>query len=298
MNILITGGAGFIGSYIAKSLSDEGHNITIYDNFTRNSLKLHGDISKDIDIVEGDICDEKLLSLNMSCKDMIVHCAAICGIHSVNKPLDVIRANTVGAYNVINNLKQDQKLIMFSSCEVDGLYPEEEEKTFPLFEPRWSYALSKVSCEYMVQDIKNCVVIRPYNVFGPYQSEDSAIINFIKHMLTDRKIMLYKPGTQIRSWCYIDDFIKGFARIFSNFHYYLGKIINIGANNTVSNIVLVNAIAEELRVNEYTVDMKDHFCTDIEVRKYYNNCGHDPAISLEEGIRCTANWIINSEIGT
>lgn len=297
MDILIIGGAGFIGSQLSLFYRNKGYNVTVYDNFTRNSLKFFN--SDGIKVVQWDITN---LTLPIDA-DIIIHCAGICGIHSVSDVTKVLEVNFIGTRNVIKCLTDRCKRYIFlSTTEVEGLAPKSYQ--FPLFEPRWAYAISKISAEYYCIDQIDkgipITIVRPANVFGIGQIDDSAVSNFITHGLTDRKFTLYDDGLAKRAWCYIDDFISGIDLIL-NSDSAIGTTYTIGnPTNIITNVGLLRNICKMLDINPI-ITYKPHFCTDIKFRcpdiKNIKALGLEPKISLEQGLKRTIEWYINTFIG-
>jgi nucleoside-diphosphate-sugar epimerase len=297
--ILIIGGAGFIGSQLAIHFRDKGYDVTILDNFTRNAIQYFNHTG--IEIIKGDILN---LDIEDKYYDLVIHAGAICGIHKVGDIAKNLDVNIIGTRNVIEKFANKcKRLIFFSTCEVEGLSPNSFQ--YALFEPRWSYAISKVVGEYYCQDkIQQglpITVVRPTNIFGIGQVGDSAITNFITHGLTDHKFILYDDGSQTRAWCYIDDFIAGMDIILNN-ETTIGSTLTIGnPRNVIQNVGLLKMICSELGINNPEIEYRPHFCTDIKFRcpditamKYL---GYTAKVSLEDGIKRTINWYINTFIG-
>jgi len=296
MKALITGGAGFIGTNLALSLRDAGHGVTVYDNFMRNSIKYFD--HHDIKIIDGDI---RLFDVRGS-YDWVIHCAAICGIESVGDIRRNIDVNVVGAKNVIDRFAGDcGHFVFLSTCEVEGLHPNSYQ--YALFEPRWSYAIGKVCGEYYcrsyIEEGLPVTIVRPSNVYGQGQVGDSAVANFIRAMLTDRKVRIYNDGRSIRCWCYISDFVEGIGLILNKKA--VGETFTIGnPGGRIRTLDLLDKICEICEVEPEKTFMK-HFCTDIEEREVDISAmeilGYMPKVGLDEGLRKAVRWYVDAYMG-
>ena len=225
--IFITGGAGFIASKLIQNLINKNR-ITVYDNFFRNTLKKTDLIGhKNLNIIKGDILNFNKLKNKMKNHEIIIHAAAIAGIDTVIKnPVLTMNVNMIGTANVLeaaykNNIKE--KIVEFSTSEIFGNYAfKSSEKTNAVAgsagEARWSYAVSKLAGEHLAaayfKKYKLPVVsVRPFNVYGPGQTGEGAMMIFIKKALKNQNIYIYGEGSQIRAWCYVDDFVDCLIKI-------------------------------------------------------------------------------------
>lgn len=306
--IFITGGAGFIGSSLIGRLVNSNQ-IVIYDNLSRNSLKntIYRD-HRNIELIEGDILDyDKLLS-SMKGAMIIIHLAAIAGIDTVIKsPLKTINVNLLGTLNVLNaaaTLDSIERVLDFSTSEVFGSYAfrSEENDTTALGavgNARWTYAVSKLAAEHLAYSYYSekkmpVLSIRPFNIYGPGQVGEGAIHHFIVNALTNQDLIIHGDGDQIRSWCYIDDFINGVLLSIVKPEA-IGQCFNIGnPRGTITIHGLALAVLKATYSKSKIVYMKkDH--ADVELRipnidKAKKILGYQAKIDLEEGLKKTANW--------
>jgi nucleoside-diphosphate-sugar epimerase len=306
--IFITGGAGFIGSSLIGRLVNSNQ-IVIYDNLSRNSLKntIYRD-HRNIKLIEGDILDyDKLLS-SMKGAMIIIHLAAIAGIDTVIKsPLKTINVNLLGTLNVLNaaaTLDSIERVLDFSTSEVFGSYAfrSEENDTTALGavgNARWTYAVSKLAAEHLAYSYYSekkmpVLSIRPFNIYGPGQVGEGAIHHFIVNALTNQDLIIHGDGDQIRSWCYIDDFINGVLLSIVKPEA-IGQCFNIGnPRGTITIHGLALAVLKATYSKSKIVYMKkDH--ADVELRipnidKAKKILGYQAKIDLEEGLKKTANW--------
>jgi UDP-glucose 4-epimerase len=313
-NVFITGGAGFIGSTIARELLDN-NKVTIFDNFTRES-KVFLDIRthKNLTIVEGSILDFDSLKNSLGDSNIIIHCAAIAGIDSVIKsPTNTMRVNVIGTYNILEAANQSknelEKVLIFSTSEVFGssAYKVDESSNIDIGEvgeARWTYAVSKLSGEHFASSYFSefdlpIVIVRPFNIYGPGQIGVGAMNKFISKALKNENIEIYGDGNQIRSWCYVDDFINSLLLIISNSDI-VGQSINIGNSRQVLTIYgLAEAIIRVLE-SKSKILFKEELSADIEMRvptvdKLIRVIGYSPNTSLEDGILLTAKYIQNEK---
>jgi len=311
-NIFITGGAGFIANRLISRLI-KGNHITVYDNFERDTLSdsvyaRH----KNINIIKGDVLDFELLRASMKGSDIVVHAAAIAGIDTVVKsPTKTMRVNLLGTLNTLEAARQNKvkgRFVDFSTSEVLGgmaFRSTEEDNTVTgtAGEARWTYAVSKLAGEHSTasyyQEFKlPAVVVRPFNVYGPGQTGEGAILIFLRNALRNRNIYIYGDGSRIRAWCYIDDFINGLLCCLEN-PKAIGKTFNIGNPKAVVTVYgLAQTICRVLKSKSRIIFRPD-LSADIDLRipsveKAWKLLGFKAKIDLEEGIKRTAGWIMKT----
>lgn len=305
--LLITGGAGFIASHIIDRLVDENE-IIVYDNLHRNSLKYYPrNNHPNLKIVHGDVLNFELLMESMKDVDVCVHAAAIAGIYSVGESTKkTMTVNLIGVYNALessitNNVK---KFIDFSTSEVYGPFvfrgKEIGSTTLgPLHEKRWVYAVSKLASEFMTHSYGsngslNVSSVRPFNVYGPRQIGEGAIQQFIQKALRNEDIILYNDGTQIRSWCYVTDFVDGVVRMIESDNAN-GEVFNIGNPQcTITNLNLAKTVIK-LTNSKSQLLFKPHPGPEVEMRipdidKAITTLGYSPKVDLETGLERTIKW--------
>lgn len=308
-NIFITGGAGFIANTLIRSLIEE-NKITVYDNFTRDTLTGSGYASHpNITVVKGDVLDYPSLEKAMKGADVVVHAAAIAGIDTVVKdPVNTMRVNMLGTANalqaaMVNGVKD--RFVDFSTSEVFGpmaFRVSEEMQTVSgsAGEGRWTYAVSKLAGEHLAHAYYNqyklpVVTVRPFNVYGPGQTGEGAIQIFIKKALLNEDITIHGDGAQIRAWCYVDDFVDCLFRCIENPNA-IGHSFNIGNARAVITILgLAQTVCRVLK-SESKINFVPPLSADIAVRipsvdKSEEILGFKAKTDLEEGILNTAEWM-------
>jgi len=308
--ILLTGGAGFIGSTLAERLIGNNE-ILIYDNFSRDSLKYKKLKTGDLKI----ICDDVLNfdSLRKACEDfkpeIVIHLAAIAGIDTVIiDPVKTLDVNINGTLNLLRALKKYsgklERFLDFSTSEVLGAYAyksnEKSQTNFaPVGEGRWTYSISKVTGEHLVHSFYKqhgypCVTIRPFNIYGPGQVGEGAIQIFIKNVVKGKNIEIHGEGDQIRSWCYIDDMVDGIDLCLTN-KKAVGEVINIG---NPKGTITISSLAEKIvllcKSKSKIVYIPKNY-VDVELRipsidKAKELLGFNPKVDLNEGIIRTYKW--------
>lgn len=215
--IIITGGAGFIGSHLAERLVK--HNtVTVLDDMRRVSREIKG-----VDYHAYDVTRIPSSTNAFFDADIIIHCAAIAGIDTViDRPVNTLNVNVIGTNNVLLDsylCGLAYRFVLFSTSEVYGTNAIGVNENSPTTigtagVARWIYASSKIMCEHMAHAYSSqfglqVTVIRPFNIFGPHQIGEGAMLEFIKRALKNENINIYGDGSRIRSWCYIDDLVDG-----------------------------------------------------------------------------------------
>ncbi len=259
--ILITGGCGLIGTGLVKALHEDNE-IFVYDNLF-NSYLLNTKYSEheNVSIHNADIMDslELIKQFKIFKPDVVIHAAAIIGIDNVAKnPLDTIIVNTVGTYNVLEAVRRThldiELFVNFSTSEVSGkisyLLNEKEASIIGTCdEPRWAYAAAKLTSEHLAKAYYTdanipTVTIRPFNVYGPGQFNEGAMMKFVTRALKGQNLVIDGNGNQIRSWCYIDDFVEGIIAIMENKEKTVGKVFNLG---NPSQVCTITQLAESVK---------------------------------------------------
>ena len=305
--VCITGGAGFIGSHLAQRLVDDNE-VVVYDNLHRNAIQFaHLDNHPNLTFIKGDVMDADATRRAIDGCHIVIHCAAIAGVYSVDRnAVTTMEVNMLGTNQVVRAALATgvERFVEFSTSEVYGPFihkgKEDDLTTIgPVGENRWVYAASKLASEHLSfahykEDGLPLVIVRPFNVYGPRQVGDGAIRGIILQALQHALITLYNDGTQIRAWCYVDDFVDGILRC-AEAPQAVGHVFNVGnPQGTVTNFELANMIIR-LTNSKSTIVFKPHPGPEVDLRvpsieKAQTMLGYTPTTSLEAGITKTIPW--------
>ena len=305
--ILVTGGSGFIGSFLVERLIKDGYEVSVFDNNFRGRRSYLDAVSDKINFVTGDITKPVDIKVAMRNVDTVYHLAAINGTeHFYKIPEVVLRVNTIGTINTVEALEGSdvEKFIYFSSSEIYGTpeyYPTDEKHKLVVLDPsnpRFTYSGSKIIGEIYTNTYCNkfgidfsCV--RPHNLYGPKMGYEHVLPQFIKRIVKNEEFTVQGNGTQTRSFCYISDAIDALmqvGQIKTN-----GEAFNIG--NDKEEVTVLELIDVLSKVAE--VELKPKFLPLLQgstpkrkpnIDKARKLLGYEPKVSLEEGIRATYEW--------
>ena len=307
--IVITGGAGFIGTTLARRLVEENEIIAL-DNLHRDTLggtnlADHSNFT----FVQGDVLDPEQLTDVVSGATHVVHCAGIAGVDTVlESPVRTMRVNVIGTYNVLEAALSSrdtiERLVDFSTSEVFGQHAfnvhEAHVTTIgSVGEARWTYAVSKLAGEHMAHAYHSelglpTASVRPFNVYGPGQIGGGAIRAFIEAALAGGDLTIHGDGSQIRAWCYVDDMVDG-ALLALERPNAVGESFNIGnARSAVTIHDLAQRVKRLTGCSGEIVFQALHY-TDVELRipnvdKARELLGFEAKVDLDEGLERTIAW--------
>ena len=307
--ILLTGGAGFIGTTLARRLVADNE-LVVLDNLHRDVLT-GSELAehRNLTFVQGDVLDGPLLVDVARGATHVVHLAAIAGVDTVlESPVRTMRVNLIGTYNVLEaanaTLPTVERVVDFSTSEVFGRHAYKVEETHvtsqgSVGEARWTYAVSKLAGEYLAHSyfdelgLPTCS-IRPFNVYGPGQIGGGAIRAFILNALAGEDLVIHGDGSQIRAWCYVDDLVDALLLLLEH-EAAVGEVFNVG---NARSVVTIYDLAERIRrISEADVDIvfRELHYVDVEMRipnvdKARNLLGWEPKVDLDEGLARTIAW--------
>jgi len=305
--ICITGGAGFIGSHLVERLV-EANEVVVYDNLHRNALQFaHLDGHRNLRFIKGDVMDAEATRSAVDGCQIVIHCAAIAGVYSVDRnAVTTMEVNMLGTNQVVRAAlaARVERFVEFSTSEVYGPFihkgREDDLTTIgPVGANRWVYAASKLASEHLSfahykEDGLPLTIVRPFNVYGPRQVGDGAIRGIVLQALQHAPITLYNDGTQIRAWCYVDDFVDGVLRCAEQ-PAAVGHAFNLGnPQGTITNFELANMIIR-LSNSKSGIVFKPHPGPEVDLRvpsieKAMTMLGFTPTIPLETGVSRTIAW--------
>jgi UDP-glucose 4-epimerase len=307
--IFVTGGAGFIGTTLARELLD-ANTVVAFDNLHRNTLE-GTDLGShpNFELIEGDVLDAPAVLKAAAGATHIVHCAAIAGVDTVlASPVRTMRVNVIGTYNVLEaalgTLGTLERFIDFSTSEVFGTHAfrvqEGQVSTIgSVGEGRWTYAVSKLAGEHMAHAYHDelglqTVTVHPFNVYGPGQIGGGAIRAFIEAALAGRDLTIHGDGSQIRAWCYVTDMVAGVLACLDRPEA-VGQAFNIG--NPRSAVTIYDLALRIRRLVGYDGEIffQPLHYADVELRipnveKARELLGWEPQVELDDGLARTIAW--------
>ncbi len=306
--ILITGGAGFIGSSLASRLVGDNE-VVILDNLHRNALE-GSDLMNypRLTLIRGDVLDVGAVRRAMEGVQIVIHMASIAGVDTVmRQPVLTMKVGLLGTFNVLEEAYRCpgvERFLDFSTSEVFGRYAykvtEGDSATLGVVgEARWTYAVSKLATEHLAMNYYRefgfpAVSIRPFNIYGPHQVGEGAVHHFILRALRGEDLLVHNDGAQIRSWCYIDDILDGILLTLKKKEA-LGQAFNIGnprATVTIYHLAqLIVRLAESTsQVRSIPWDFPDVELRIPNVDKARNLLGFEPKVDLDTGLTRTIHW--------
>jgi nucleoside-diphosphate-sugar epimerase len=306
--VLLTGGAGFIGTCLARRLLEQNV-VVVYDNGHRNSLKHSGLLGHPrLIVVQGDVLEAGRLREALQGCQMVVHLAAIAGVDTVLKmPVETMKVNFIGTYNALEAAVSErglERFIDFSTSEVFGAYAykvkEGDVTTLgAVGEARWTYAVSKLATEHLAQNYHlqyglPVLSIRPFNIYGPGQVGEGAIHRFIVQALKGEPIEIHNDGSQIRAWCYVDDIVDAVLLCLEN-PAAVGHVFNIGNPRSVCTIHDLAQRIVRLCGSSSKLAFVHWPYSDVELRvpdieKGRRVLGYEPRVDLDDGLLHTIDW--------
>lgn len=311
MKLLVTGGAGFIGSCFIRYM------INKYPDYKIINLDILGyagnlENLKDIEnnpnymFVKGDICDKKLVNELMEQVDCCLNFAAETHVdRSITGPEIFIETNVRGTLTLLEAAKQFniQRYLQVSTDEVYGTLGATGyfTETTPLA-PNSPYSASKAGADMLVRSYFETyktpvVTTRCSNNYGPYQYPEKLIPLFISNLLEDKQVPVYGDGMNIRDWLYVYDHCSAIDAVLHKGK--LGDVYNIGGNNEKPNIEITKLLIKELGKDESMIKyVEDRLGHDrryaIDSSKMKNELGWTPSVTFEEGIKITIDWYLNN----
>ena len=314
MKVLITGGAGFIGSHLSEKLVARNDSVTILDNMSTGNSKNIINIQGKIKIEVGSILDAKLVeSLVKEC-DFVMHLAATLGVlNIVNKPLQSLRTNIQGTENVLEFADKFRKPVLIASTsEVYGKnskVPLSEEDDRIIGHPlksRWSYSEAKAVDEslayfYYLENKLPVRILRFFNTVGPRQVGQYGMVvpRFVTAALRNEPIQVYGSGDQIRCFCHVSDAIRALLLIIDS-DKAIGQVFNVGNNQQISIMDLARKVIEitnsKSKIEKiayedaYPEGFEDMQRRVPDISKIKNTLGWSPEIDLEQIIKDIANF--------
>ena len=333
--ILVTGGAGFIGSALIRHIiNNTQHNIVNIDklSYSGNLESLESIEANNNYIFEQvDICDENNLSrvFKMNQPDIVMHLAAESHVdRSIDSPGEFIKNNIVGTFTLLEQSKNywlslegnKKENFRFLYVSTDEVYGDLSGKTSFFTEksnyrPSSPYSASKASSDHLVNSWYRTyglpvLITHCSNNYGPYQFPEKLIPHIILNALEGKSLPIYGDGKQIRDWLYVDDHVTALMRVVLKAK--VGETYNIGGNNEIQNIEVVKKVCSILdklvpsklnglnSFNELITYVKDRPGHDvryaINANKINKDLGWEPKENFESGIQKTVEWYLNNNV--
>lgn len=316
MHILVTGGAGYIGSNLVDSLLAEGHLVRVIDDLSTGKVEnLRGALGTGrLHLVHDTILNREQMARAAAGVDLIFHLAAAVGVkYVVENPAACIRTNVVGTENVLECAWRNRtRTVVVSSSEVYGKSPavplreDGDGLLGPTDVPRWSYALSKAIDEHLALDYARrglaVSVVRYFNSYGPRldpRGYGSVVARFITQALLGQPLTVYDDGHQTRCFTYVADTVRG-TLLAGSLSAAVGRVFNIGADRETQIAQLAGLIRDLAgsRSEIVRVPSQSVFSSNFEearrrvpdVRRAEELLGFRAETPLEEGLRRTIDW--------
>jgi UDP-glucose 4-epimerase len=307
--ILLTGGAGFIATTLARRLVEDNRLIAL-DNLHRDALT-GSDLfdHPNLTFVQGDVLDAGLVRELADGATHIVHCAAIAGVDTVvESPVRTMRVNMIGTYSALEAALTTsatlERFVDFSTSEVFGTHAFRVDEnhvttTGSVGEARWTYAVSKLAGEHMAHAYHRelglpTVSVRPFNVFGPGQIGGGAIRAFIEAALEGRNLTIHGDGSQIRAWCYVTDMVEAVLTCLEH-PAAVGESFNVGNARSAVTIFDLAHRVKRLTGCPGEIVHEPLGYVDVELRipnvdKARALLGWEPRVELDDGLARTIAW--------
>jgi len=316
MHILVTGGAGFIGSHVVDSLLANGDAVTVLDNFDPfydrrikdRNIAAHRTHPR-WQLIEADVRDADALGrLPTGSFDAIVHLAALGGVRpSIETPLTYQDVNLRGTHNVLEAARRLKvpHLVFASSSSVYGVNPRVPwHEDDSVLQPISPYASTKVSGELLGHVYSHLygirfVALRVFTVYGPRQRPDLAIHKFANLIAVGRPVPVYGDGSTRRDYTYVGDLVAGIEAAL-RYDRSPFEVINLGNNATVTLLEMIRALEGALGMRA-TIDWQPEQPGDVpqtwaSVAKAHDLLGYEPRTTFTEGVRRFAEWFLQTAV--
>lgn len=316
MKILVTGGAGFIGSHLVDTLLKRGDEVFVIDNLSTGKIVnlQHQLVNPRFHFVNDTILNESLMDRLVAQVDLIYHLAAVVGVkYVVQDPLGAIYTNVRGTEVVLGAaFRHWKKVVLASSSEIYGksdkvpFHEEDDRLLGPTSIPRWSYSMAKAMDElyayaYHAKGLP-VAIVRYFNAYGPRLDErgySSVVANFIRQALAREPLTVHGDGSQTRCFTYVDDTVRG-TLLAGEVKAGEGQAFNIGNNRETSILQLARLIKQLTRSDSKIifVPYESYYGEGFEdtrrrvpsIERARKVLGFKPRVDLPEGLRRTITW--------
>ena len=305
MKILITGGAGFIGSETARQLVKNGHEVTVLDSLTyAGQFKNIHDIQEQIDFIKIDICNVQNLGdfFSENTFDAVINFAAETHVDtSISDPRVFIESNTLGAFNILEECrKYNFRLLHVSTDEVYGSINNGTFSENSRFSPSSPYSASKASAEMFINAYLHTyeldiVGVRCSNNYGPYQNSEKLIPTLIQKALRNEKLPIYGTGANIREWIHVADSSRAIIEVLLKGS--TGNFYNVSSGEFKENLEVAKLVLDYFSMDysqiSFIGDRLGHdFRYAIDSSKIQKELGWEARIRFEDGLKETIEWYV------
>ena len=312
MRVLVTGGAGFIGSNYVRRIVDGS--LTGVDHLTvLDKLTYAGTLSNlemlpvgSFEFVRGDIGDPDLVNDLASKHEVIVNFAAESHVdRSITGARAFVETNVLGTQNLLDAARRNnvKTFLQISTDEVYGTIEEGSwDENFPLL-PNSPYSASKASAELLARSYHRTFgmdvrITRCSNNYGPHQFPEKVIPLFVTNLIDKRKVPLYGEGLNVRDWLHVDDHCRGIHAVLTKGK--SGEIYNIGGGRELTNRELTSIILEKMGRDDSSIEfVQDRLGHDlrysVSTKKISSELGYTPQVPFEHGIEQTIDWYKSNE---
>lgn len=307
-DVLVTGGAGFIGRWVVKRLLQDGHRVVALDDLSNGREANIKEFSRDnnFEFIKGDVKDPELMEEVISRADICLHLAAQINVQeSLDNPPRAFLNNVLGTYYILEACrKHNVKLVLMGTCMVYDMSSGEPIGEEHKIKPASPYAGSKVAAEEMALSYYfglglPVVIVRPFNTYGPFQKtnmEGGVVSIFIGRNLEGETLNIYGDGTQTRDLLYVED-CADFVVKAAFSPEAEGQVFNAGTGEDIT----INDLALLICKDEKKIKHVPHHHPQAEIQRLvcdYSKARRilawEPSTSLEEGIRKTEEWLKKS----
>ena len=308
MNILVTGGAGFIGTHLVEKFIDKQHKVIVIDNLltgSKKNLEYFFD-SENFSFIEFDVQNHIEVAEDL---DYVLHLASPASPKAYAQyPINTLKAGSIGTINTLGLAKaKNAKYLLTSTSEIYGdplVSPQPESYwgnvnpngTRSMYDEAKRFAEAAVSSYNRIYDL-DTRILRLFNTYGPKMkiNDGRVVTNFIYQAITGNDITIYGQGNQTRSFCYIDDTVSGILKAMESDN---SEVFNIGNPNEITILQLAEKIIELTNSNSEIKFVKlpedDPMQRKPDISKANNKLNWFPEVSLEDGLKKTIEWVENS----
>ena len=313
MRILITGGAGFIGSNFIRRISDGSldgiSSVMVLDRLTYAGVLSNLDSAKTMtgyQFIEGDICDATSVLGLLNEVDAVINFAAESHVdRSINSAAEFVSTNVAGVQVLLDAIKMSGRAIRFVQVSTDEVYGSIasgswDENSHLL--PNSPYSATKAGGELLARAYHrthgmDIVITRCSNNYGTHHFPEKLIPLFITNLIEGKKVPVYGNGMNVRDWLHVDDHCRGIHAALMNGK--SGEVYNIGGGRELTNLEITHLILEAMGADEssieYVEDRKGHDLRySVDWTKINRELGYEPQVKFEDGLRDTIEWYRNN----